>query len=715
MTLLLLLPLLALSLLAQPREWRAAGGDPGFTHHSPLKQINLRNVRNLRVAWTYDTGDASQGSEMQCNPIVVGGLLYATTPKLRVIALDAATGQLQWSFDPFDGVPQRSKFRNRGLMYWQDSAGKDRRIFVGARYFLHALDALTGLPVTSFGKNGRIDLRENLGRPVEAISLAIASPGVIYKDTLITGFLTSEGLPAAPGDIRAYDVRTGAMRWAFHTIPRPGEFGYATWPKDAWTYTGAANSWPGLALDEHRGIVFVPTGSAAYDFYGANRVGDNLFANCLIALKADTGERLWHFQMVKHDVWDRDLPSAPTLVTVRREGRLIDAVAQITKSGHVWVFERETGKPLFPFEERDVPASEVDGEVLAKRQVLPLKPAPFSRQSFTEDMVTNRTPEAHRVVLERLRRVLSGGQFAPPSFQGTVVLPGFDGGGEWGGPAFDPESRMLYVNANEMPWILRIVPKAAVGAGASGKTFYVRNCAGCHREDLLGSPPEFPALKDIGGKRTEAEIAAVIRRGAGRMPGFAHIGEGPINAITRYLATGENQTAALARTDSPMDLKYTTDGYNKFLDPDGYPALTPPWGTLNAINLDTGEYAWKIPFGEFPELAAKGMTNTGSENYGGGVVTAGGLFFIGATNHDKKFRAFDKKTGALLWEAALPAAGNATPAVYEVKGRQFVVIGAGGGKSGAPSGGTYVAFALHDQPAAVQRATQAGSGKIRLP
>ena len=685
---------LTLSASAQPHEWRAVGGSPDFMHHSPLRQITPRNVNNLKVAWTYDTGDASQGSEMQCNPIVIGGILYATTPKLRVIALDAATGALRWSFDPFDGAPERSKFRNRGLMYWQDPAGKDRRIFVGARHFLHALDALTGRPVVSFGTGGRIDLRENLGRPVEAISLALTSPGVIYKDTLITGFLTSEGLPAAPGDIRAYDVRTGAMRWAFHTIPRPGEFGYDTWPKDAWTYTGAANSWPGLALDERRGIVFVPTGSASYDFYGANRVGDNLFANCLIALKADSGERLWHFQFVRHDVWDRDLPSAPTLVTVRREGKSIDAVAQITKSGHVWVFERQTGKPLFPFEEREVPASEVDGEVLAKKQVLPLKPAPFSRQNFTEDMVTRRTPEAHRVVLERLRRVLSGGQFAPPSFQGTVVLPGFDGGGEWGGPAFDPESHLLYVNANEMPWILRIVPKPAAGASASGRTLYVRNCAGCHREDLLGSPPEFPSLKDIGGRRRESEIAAVVRNGVGRMPGFAHLGDPAINAMTRYLATGENQVAAQSRADSPFDMKYTTDGYNKFLDPGGYPALTPPWGTLNAINLDTGEYAWKIPFGEFPELSEKGMTNTGSENYGGGAVTAGGLFFIGATNHDRKFRAFDKRTGKLLWETTLPASGNATPAVYEVNGRQFVVIGAGGGKSGAKSGGSYIAFAL---------------------
>lgn len=694
---------MAASLAAQTRrvpangydEWRVFGGGAENIHYSRLKQINRSNANQLKVAWTYDTGDVFSGSEMQCNPLVIDGVMYASTPKLRVIALDAATGKERWAFDPnVPGDPVR-KARNRGLSYWQE--GEDKRIFFVSRHWLWALDAKTGKPVASFGKEGRVDLRENLGRAPETITIAVSTPGVVYKDLLILGSLVSESLPAAPGDIRAFDVRTGKMRWTFHTIPHPGELGYETWPKDGWTYLGAANNWAGMALDEKRGLLFAPTGSAAFDFYGANRVGDNLFANCLLALKADTGQRVWHFQMVKHDVWDRDLPSAPALVTVRHKGKLVDAVAQITKSGHVYVFNRATGDPLFPIEYKEVPASEVDGEVLAKTQPLPLKPPPFSRQVLTEEMLTKRTPEAHQAAVEKYRKVRSAGQWVPPSFEGTVIFPGFDGGGEWGGAAFDPETGLFYVNANEMAWILRIVPQAVKAGKVTGKDLYMRNCASCHRADLAGTPPEFPALGDVGSRRTEEQITTVIRLGAGRMPGFGRIGEEAVRAITRYVMTKEEvEVESKEGPMSPMDLKYRMDGYNKFLDPEGYPAVEPPWGTLNAIDLDKGVIKWKIPFGEFPELAAKGMKNTGTENYGGGIVTAGGLFFIGATNHDKKFHVFDKLTGKLLWETVLPAAGNATPAMYDVKGKQYVVIAAGGGKSGAPSGGMYVAFALPD-------------------
>ncbi len=679
---------------ARPREgyrdWKVYGGGPDSIRYSLLDQINRSNVHQLRVAWSYDTGDAFEGSEMQCNPIIIDGVLYATSPKLRVFALDAATGEQRWSFDPFQGEKITSKIRNRGLTYWED--GEDKRIFVVARQYLYALDARSGQPVVGFGNNGRIDLREGLGREPETQSISATTPGVIYKDLLILGSIVSEALPASPGDIRAFDVRTGEQRWSFHTIPHPGEFGYETWPPEAWKYIGGANNWCGMSLDEKRGIVFAPTGSAAFDFYGANRLGDNLFANTLLALKAETGERIWHFQAVKHDVWDRDFPAPPSLVTVRRDGRLVDAVAQITKSGHVYVFERETGEPLFPIEYRRVTQSDVPGEVLAEMQPLPLKPPPFARQELTDDMLTHRTAEAARVVRERFRQLRSGPQFTPPSLEGTIVFPGLDGGGEWGGAAFDPETGLLYVNSNEMAWILRLVPKPRGGTG--GRRQYNRNCAMCHKEDLSGSPPEFPSLQGIARKRDRTRLAAVIREGRGRMPGYKHLGEKTIQAIVQFLETGADTATAAVERSSPIDLAYTHDGYNKFLDPDGYPAIAPPWGTLNAINLDTGEIMWQIPFGEHPELAAQGLKNTGSENYGGPVVTAGGLVFIGATNYDKKFRAYDKLTGELLWETTLPAAGNATPATYEVNGRQFVVIGAGGGKWGAPSGGTYVAFAL---------------------
>jgi len=675
------------------QEWSVPGGGPDDIHYSSLSQINRENVSRLTVAWTYDSGDAFPDSEMECNPIVVHGVLYATTPKLRLIALEAATGKLRWSFDPNHGEQLGYKPRNRGVNYWED--GNDRRVFYAVRQYLYAIDASTGQPVASFGDSGRVDLREGLGRNPQEQSISSTSPGVIYKDLLIMGSIVSEDLPASPGDIRAYDVRTGKLRWSFHTIPHPGEYGYDTWPKDAWTYSGGANDWAGLSLDERRGLVFVATGSAAFDFYGANRLGDDLFANCVIALRAETGERVWHFQGVRHDLWDRDFPAAPSLVTARRDGRPVDAVAQTTKSGFVFLLDRETGRPLFPVEDRPVPPSDVDGEVTASTQPFPLRPLHFARQRFTEDLVTNRTPEAHRAVLEQLRRVRSGGQFTAPSLQGTVVFPGFDGGNEWGGPAFDPETDLLYVNANEMAWILRLVERPKTPAEASSRQLYASLCATCHRPDMRGTPPEFPSLVNIGAKYKEDQIAKIVREGGNRMPNFARLGQDALNAIAHYLATGQDTefaTPASAQLGSP--LKYAIDGYNKFLDPDGYPAVAPPWGTLNAINLDSGEFRWKISFGEYPELAAKGMGNTGSENYGGAVVTAGGLLFIGATNYDHKFRAYDKATGRLLWETVLPAAGSATPATYEVDGRQFVVIAAGGGKWGVPSGGSYVAFTL---------------------
>jgi quinoprotein glucose dehydrogenase len=676
------------------RGWHIYGGGHDQIRYSRLDQINRTNVDQLELAWIYDGGDAFPGSEMQCNPIVVDGVLYALSPRLRAFALDAATGKLRWSFDPFDGREVKNKLRGRGVMYW--GGGQDRRIYFGAGHCLWSLDAGTGKPVASFGASGCLDLREGLGRDPKSLTVTLTTPGVVYRDLLIIGSLVSEALPSAPGDIRAFDVRTGALRWSFHTIPHPGEFGYETWPEDAWKYAGGANSWCGMALDEKRGLVFVPTGSAAFDFYGANRAGDNLFADCLIALKAETGERVWHFQAVRHDVWDRDFPSPPSLVTVRRDGKLVDAVAQVTKSGHVYVFERESGKPLFPIEYRKVPASDVDGEVLAAEQPLPATPPAFARQQLTEEMLTRRTPEAHKSVLETFRTLRSGPQFTPPSREGTIIFPGFDGGGEWGGSAFDPESGLLYVNSNEMAWVLRLVAVPQPKPLLTGRDLYSRHCASCHRDDRRGTPPQFPSLLGIESRFAEAKLEEVIRDGTGRMPGFAYLREPGIHAIARYLADKETDEVA-AQEPSPLDLKYAIDGYNKFLDPDGYPAIEPPWGTLNAIDLDRGKIAWQIPFGEFPELAAKGIRNTGTENYGGPLVTAGGLLFIGATNHDRKFRAYDKRNGKLLWETVLPAAGNATPATYEVNGRQYVVIAAGGGKSKAPSGSSLLAFGVRPE------------------
>lgn len=670
------------------RDWPVYGGNSASTRYSPLKQINRSNVAHLTVAWTYDTADGAGASQTQ--PIVVEGVLYGLTPKHKVIAVEGATGKELWRFDP--GTAGRGP--NRGLVYW--SRGTDRRIFSALDSFVYALNAATGKPIPGFGKDGRIDLREGLGRDPSGMSIALTSPGIIYKDLLIVGGRTPEALPAPPGDVRAYDVRTGKLRWAFHTIPHPGEYGYETWPKDAWTYSGSANNWAGMAVDEKRGIVYVPTGSAATDFYGADRIGDDLFANCLIALHAETGERIWQFQGVRHDIWDRDFPSPPTLVTIQRDGKAVDAVAQTTKQGWVYLFDRTNGKPLFPIEYRKYPGSSLPGEVAAETQPLPTRPAPFARQLLTEEMLTNRTPEAHQWALGRFRELRSEGQFVPFGVgRETVIFPGFDGGAEWGGSAFDPESGLLFVNANDLPWTSSMAENEG---GASGKQLYLTNCANCHGDDMSGVPPQIPALTGIGSKRNPQQLAAAIRQGAGRMPAFPSFRQPELNALVQYMTSGENKEAS-ANAGAGKAPRFRFTGYHKFYDPDGYPAAAPPWGTLNAIDLNTGEYAWKIPLGEYPELAQKGMKDTGTENYGGPIVTAGGIVFIAATNFDRKFRAFDKQTGKLLWETTLPFAGNATPATYEVGGRQFVVIYATGGKGkpSDPTGGAYVAFALPGQ------------------
>ncbi len=718
-----LAPVFAAASSAVPNtDWPVYGGQPAGDHYSPLAQINRDNVQKLQVAWTFDS---KEKGGLQTSPIIVGRTLYAYTPSQKVIALDGATGALKWTFDSGIAGTQPA----RGLAYWSD--GKEGRILAGVMHFLYALDAETGKPIASFGDGGRVDLREGLGRDPKTVSIALTSPGIVYKDLIIVGGRDPETLPAAPGDIRAYDVHTGKLRWSFHTIPRRGEFGYETWPKEAWRHSGAANNWAGMALDPERGIVYVPTGSAAFDFYGGDRVGRDVFADSLLALKAETGERVWHFQGVHHDVWDRDFPSPPALLTVKHGGKEVDAVAQTTKQGWVYLFDRTTGAPLFPMEERGYPASTVPGEKTWPTQALPTEPAPFARQRLTETMLTERTPEAHAAAVREFRTFRSEGQFVPPSLTGqTVVFPGYDGGAEWGGPAVDPESGVLYVNANEMAWTggLEENAPAAASGGAGGRSggaaagvgVYQSQCSICHQGNRAGAPPSFPSLIGIGKRMTRAQIRQTVLDGKGRMPGFPQLAGPQLTALVAFLTgsgpaagavsgaqNGAQQgmprhtSAAKKELPNQRDAKgaeegrYRFTGYRRFLDPDGYPAIQPPWGTLSAIDMNTGKYAWKIPLGAYPELAAKGLGDTGSENYGGPTVTAGGLVFIGATIYDRQIRAFDKNTGELLWHASLPFAGNATPATYAVDGRQYVVIAAGGGKDvKAPSGGMYVAFAL---------------------
>lgn len=682
---------LAILLHAGPQEsakekhdWPAYGGSPLGDHYSPLAQINRSNVKQLEVAWKFDTGEKGG---LQSSPLIVDGVLYGITPTQAIFALNAETGNQLWLLD----LGIKGTQPDRGLAYWTD--GKTSVIFAGVMNYLYAIDAKTGIPNLGFGKNGRIDLRENLGRePSEANSIYLTSPGIVYKDLIIVGGRNPETLPAPPGDIRAFDVRTGKLRWSFHTIPHPGEFGYDTWPPDAWKTSGAANNWAGMSLDPVRGIVYVPTGSAAFDFYGGDRAGDNLFANCLIALDAATGKRIWHFQGVHHDIWDRDFPSPPALVTVRHNGKEIDAVAQTSKQGFVYLFDRANGTPLFPMESHKYPTSSVPGESVAADQSLPAKPAPFARQVLTDKMLTERTPEIHQWAAEKFAKFRSEGQFVPFSVgKDTIIFPGFDGGAEWGGPAVDPQTGIIYINSNEMAWTGALAENTGSN---SAKGIYLSQCSVCHGEKMAGSPPAIPSLVGISDRLSWAQIGATIHNGKGRMQGLPNLTEDQIFALLEFLSSGASKEVE-SNGPPPAAMKYRFTGYKKFLDPDGYPAIAPPWGTLNAINLNTGEYVWKIPLGSYPELAGKGMTNTGSENYGGPIVTAGGLLFIGATNYDKKFRAFDKTTGELLWETTLPFSGNATPATYEVNGRQFVVIAAGGGKDPkSASGGVYVAFAL---------------------
>lgn len=669
---------------ATDTEWSAYGG-PGSNRYSPLAQIDRTNVGKLQVAWTFDANEGPGGTQTQ--PLVVGGSLYIVTPKHNFAALDAATGRQLWRFE--SGVTGRGA--NRGLAYW--SKGTERRLFVSVQHWLYALDPATGKPIPDFGVQGRIDLREGLGRDPAKQSILLTTPGVIYKDLLIVGGRTSEGLPATPGDIRAYDVRTGKTKWSFHTIPRPGEFGYNTWPRYAYKVAGSANNWAGMCVDVKRGLVFAPTGSSAMDFYGANRVGDNLFANSLVALDANTGKRVWHFQAVHHDIWDRDFPAPPVLVRVKKGKKWIDAVAQTTKTGHVYLFERANGKPIFPIEEKPYPPSDVPGEVAAKTQPLPTKPAPFSRQFVTEDMLTNRTPEARKAAVEKFRTFHGGTAFVPFRVgQETIIFPGFDGGAEWGGPAYDPQSNLLYINANEQVWTASLAKNEVA---KTGRQLYLQHCANCHGDTLAGSPPQMPSLLKLGPKWDLPAIEKITREGAGRMPGFPNLTAPEVRSVSEYVKSGESKEIQPDEA-AVTQLDYRFTGYKKFLDPEGYPAVAPPWGTLNALDLSTGEYKWKVPLGEYPELAAKGLKNTGSENYGGPVVTAGGLIFIGATNYDRKFRAFDKESGKLLWEYELPFSANSTPAIYSVGGKQYVVICSEGAKSRPtdPKGNRFIAFSL---------------------
>ena len=694
--------------------WENYGGSKKGIRYSSLTEIDTSNVHLLQPAWIFNTGDADTAkfSQIQCNPIIIDSIMYVTSPTLKLFALHAGTGKKIWEFNP-DSVHRNEKFfhfiinNNRGVTYWTDGK-EDKRIFFVTGSVLNCLNAMTGEIIKSFGHNGIKDLHEDLGRDAKDLLVVATSPGIIYKDLFILGSRVDEGPAAAPGHIRAYDVRTGELKWIFHTIPHPGEYGYDTWEDSlAYRNIGGANSWSGFTLDEERGILFAPTGSASFDFYGGKRRGQNLFANCLLALDAASGKRKWHFQFVHHDLWDYDVPTPPALVTIKKEGKKIDAVAQTTKHGMVWLFERETGEPVYPIHEMPVDTiSTLINEKVWPTQPMPTFSKPFVRQSFTSDDINPYLPDTS---IARLKKELEsykyGKMFIPLGKHTTVIFPGLDGGAEWGGPSFDPETGLLYVNANEMGWLMTmrdIKPEEPKKENylQAGIRLYEKHCSSCHAADKKGTGNN-PSILNMQAKYTSSEMISLLNTGRRMMPSFNHLAEEEKNAIASFvLEHKKEQTKKYVAPVKPfneyLDLPYATTGYYKFLSPEGYPAIKPPWGSLTAIDLNTGEHVWKNTLGEYPELMEKGIPVTGTENYGGSVVTAGGLLFIAATK-DGKLRAFNKFSGNLLWEYKLPASGFATPSVYSYKGKQFLVIACGGGKLKTQSGDAYVAFAIPEK------------------
>ncbi|MDP4251871.1 MAG: PQQ-binding-like beta-propeller repeat protein [Bacteroidota bacterium] len=695
------------------KSWKVTGGSKTNIKYSGLQEIDSSNVSKLQIAWVYHTehNDSANFGPMECNPIIVSNILYGVSPKMKLYAIDAATGQEKWVFDPADSMtnktwPVKSINMNRGVAYWEDA--DDRRVIFTAGNIVFELNALTGKLVLSFGKGGGLDLREGLGRKdVQDLFMAPTSPVMVYRNLFIVSGLVAEN---TPGHIRAFDVKTGEQKWIFHTIPYPGEPGFETWEDtSAYKFMGSTNAWPGFSLDEKRGILFAVTGNPSNDFYGGLRLGAGLFGNCILALDAASGRLIWYFQTVHHDVWDRDLPAAPALVSIFHEGKKIDAVAQTSKQGYIFVLDRETGKPIFPIVETPVPTdTRLAREKLWATQPVPVLPKPFIRESFTEADLNNLVDDSSfQDIKKRFGSYRSGPLFTPPSREGTIVFPGYDGGGEWGGPSFDPATGWLYVNANEMPWVLTMVENKPVAPVPhsnleAGKALYMQNCSRCHGPERKGGG-DYPSILGVEKKYNSAQFLQLLAGGKRMMPGFGYFNAEQKKALASFILNDKKQQDAVYTgtdlnkkdNDQPQDL-YGFTGYNKFLTREEYPAVKPPWGTLNAINLNTGEYEWKIPFGEFPELKKKGIPETGRENYGGPVVTAGGLLFIGASS-DGKFRAFNKRTGKLLWETDLPAPGVATPAVYSIQGKQYVVIACGGSKwKGGRQGDALVAFALPD-------------------
>jgi quinoprotein glucose dehydrogenase len=709
-------------------DWGIYRGDQGGNQFSELQQINTENVHLLEQVWEYEYEGEPVQPGIYSNPIIVDGILYFNTPHMKTTALNAETGEEIWVFDPAehnDGRVIRS--RSRGVIYWEDEDGNNQRIFNSVRDRVYALDAKTGELIVPFGQESDskfIDLRQDMPVPPELVDWEVTTHGSVYKDYLFIPGRQPEGNTSTPGDIRAYNALTGEFEWIFNTIPLEGQYGYDTWEFEENMHYGAANPWGGFTVDEERGWLFAATGAAAGEFiYGGSRKGKNLFSSTVLALDAETGERQWHYQVIRHDIFDYDLPPAPILATITTEDGERDVAVQLTKMGLIFVLDRDTGEPVFPVIDRPVPASNVPGEEAWPTQPYPVLPPPITRQELYESDLTNITPESREYALEQFRRYNTGFLYTPASIAGTITTPGHLGGMQWHGGSFNPNTNMLFVNANEAPTIHRLRPLEPVNLSLDdtphqrGANIYNSNCTACHGMNRSGNPPFFPPLTDI--ELNEEELESIIVDGVGGMPPFPQFSDEELDDLIAYLQLDEEVSGGTfdirdlenvetvdgnpptwSGGSGVWEWSTTTPQYANiapfFTDHMGYPAVAPPWGTLNAVDLGTGQIKWKIPLGEHPELVEKGITNTGTVNMGGAVSTAGGLVFIGATQ-DEKIRAFDQYSGQQLWEHQLPAGGYATPSVYMIDGRQYIVIAAGGGaKPNTRLGRSIVAFALPD-------------------
>ena len=668
--------------------WSNYLGGPERNHYTQLDQITKENIVDLQIAWSYAAPDSGQ---MQMNAIIIDTILYGVSAGLKAFAIHAATGKEIWTFSSSD---KEWNSVSRGVSYWTD--GDESRIFYTAGSELIALDSYSGKPITSFGKNGRIDLRSALFKAAKDYFVVSNTPGSIYNNLIVMPLRVSEGENAAPGYIVAYDVLTGEEVWKFHTIPEPGEFGYETWEASITKQSlniGGANNWAGMSVDHEEGIIYVPTGSASPDFYGGGRKGSNLFANCLLALDAKTGERLWHFQFTHHDLWDRDLPAPPNLISITRAGKKIKGVAQITKSGHIFLFDRLSGEPLFDIEEISVPKSTLIGEEAWTTQPIPTKPKSFARQSaeYTKADISPFAENRQELLsmLDRSKMEL----YATPDTQPVFLLPGYDGAGEWGGAGADPESGIMYVNSNEMAWIMQIEERDNLQSMTSTQRLYESNCASCHRSDFTGSSASgYPSLIDISNRLSQVEIENIIINGKGMMTGFPNLSDHERTSIVAFI-NGDHDVEVAHEDTELKNGHYKHLGYNKFLDSKGLPGITPPWGTIHAIDMNSGDFIWSQTFGDTPSLATEGSPPTGCESYGGPIVTANGLLII-AGSKDGFIRGLDRDSGKTLWKYKLPVPGFATPSTYMIDSKQYIVVACGGEKLGTPKGNQILAFSL---------------------